>query len=133
MKDIRFPAGPKKAGDMPRAVTSVLIVGGVALAAALTMGRGGPDPSPPVTSERNAVGLPANIIGTSALSHGDPAPVRNSARPKPEPCPVTTMRGAAVERSDGSSSTPCASDRDRPSRAMRDADASARPSRERPN
>lgn len=92
---------------MPRAVTSVLIVGGVALAAVLTMGRGGPDPIPPMTSGRSAVSLPASIIGTSALSHGDPAPVRNSARPTPEPCPVTTMHGAAVERPDGSRITPC--------------------------
>src|SRR5881409_70777 len=96
---------------MPRAVTTLLMVGGVALAAALTMGRGGPDPSPPVTSGRSAVSLPASIIGTSALSHGDPAPVRNSARPTPEPCPVTTMHGAAVERAAGAGSRHAADQR----------------------
>ena len=118
---------------MPRAATSLLTVGGVALAAVLITWRGGPDPSPLATSGRSAVGLPATVIGTSALSHGNPAPARDGARPTPDPCPVTTIPAAAAERSDGSGRIPCASERDRPSREISDADGSTRPSRGRPD
>jgi len=118
---------------MPRAVTSLLIMGGAALAAALTMGRGGPEPSPPATGGRSAVGLPATPIGTSALSHGNPAPVRNSAGPAPDPCAVGAKHGAAVQRSDGSRMTLCASDGGRPSRAMSDTVRPARFAGDRPD